>query len=90
MRFAYELASANCYLDLGNIRTHLNILKQKNEHKPSLCDKLITRLEDSLQDVSTPDFSYVQPSHPSVMDPAFDYSWQIFDQVNLQQFNFPG
>ncbi|KAG5661746.1 hypothetical protein KAF25_003985 [Fusarium avenaceum] len=76
--------------DLGNIRTHLDILKQKNEPKPSLCDKLITRLEDSLQDVSTPDFSYVQPSHPSVMDPAFDYSWQIFDQVNLQQFNFPG
>ncbi|KAF4447197.1 hypothetical protein F53441_9244 [Fusarium austroafricanum] len=76
--------------DMRNIRLHLDILKQKNEPKPSLCDKLIARLEDSLQDVSTPDFSYVQPNQASVMDPTFDYSWQLFDQVNLQQIQFPG
>ncbi|KAK2680322.1 Zn(2)-C6 fungal-type DNA-binding domain [Fusarium oxysporum f. sp. vasinfectum] len=76
--------------DMRNIRLHLDILKQKNEPKPSLCDKLIARLEDSLQDISTPDFTYVQPGHPTVMDPTFDYSWQLFDQVNLQQIQFPG
>jgi len=76
---------------MTNIKLHLNILKQKNEPKPSLCDKLIARLEESLQEVSTPDFtSYVQPAHPSVMDPSFDYTWQIFDQVNLQHIQFPG
>ncbi|KAL6924017.1 hypothetical protein ACHAPO_006555 [Fusarium lateritium] len=76
--------------DMTNIKLHLDILKQKNEPKPSLCDKLIARLEESLQEVSTPDFSYVQPAHSSVMDPSFDYTWQIFDQVNLQQIQFPG
>ncbi|KAG5788685.1 hypothetical protein H9Q69_012241 [Fusarium xylarioides] len=76
--------------DMRNIRLHLDILKQKNEPKPSLCDKLIARLEDSLQDISPPDFTYVQPGHPTVMDPTFDYSWQLFDQVNLQQIQFPG
>ncbi|KAL4728199.1 hypothetical protein ACLX1H_004940 [Fusarium chlamydosporum] len=76
--------------DMTNIKLHLDILKQKNEPKPSLCDKLISRLEESLQEVSTPDFSYIQPAHSSVMDPSFDYTWQIFDQVNLQQIHFPG
>lgn len=75
---------------MTNIKLHLDILKQKNEPKPSLCDKLIARLEESLQEVSTPDFSYVQPAHSAVMDPSFDYTWQIFDQVNLQQIQFPG
>jgi hypothetical protein len=83
-------SSADRFLDMRNIRLHLDILKQKNEPKPSLCDKLIARLEDSLQDISTPDFTYVQPGHPTVMDPTFDYSWQLFDQVNLQQIQFPG
>ena len=76
---------------MRNIRIHLDMLKRKNEPepKPSLCDKLIARLEDSLHDVSTPDFTNSQQGHEPVMDPNFDYSWQIFDQVSLQQINFP-
>jgi hypothetical protein len=31
------------------------MLKQMNEPKPSLCEKLIARLEDSLRGVNTPD-----------------------------------
>jgi hypothetical protein len=85
------ITSANSLIDMRNIRIHLDMLKRKNEPepKPSLCDKLIARLEDSLHDVSTPDFTNSQQGHEPVMDPNFDYSWQIFDQVSLQQINFP-
>ncbi|KAI0475260.1 hypothetical protein GGR56DRAFT_666352 [Xylariaceae sp. FL0804] len=43
--------------DLRNIRIHLEMLKQTNEPKPSLRDKLIARLEQSLQGVQSPSSS---------------------------------
>ncbi|CAJ2508925.1 Uu.00g139510.m01.CDS01 [Anthostomella pinea] len=78
--------------DLRNIRIHLDFLKQTSEPKPSLRDKLITRLEQSLTGVQT-------PTHPSGLDPAMniqalspelEFSWQIFDHSSLRQMQFPG
>lgn len=65
------------------------MLKRKNDLGSSLCDKLIARLETDMQDVSTPDYSNKQPQQP-LLDPIFDPSWQIFDQMNLQQMGFTG
>ncbi|KXJ87213.1 hypothetical protein Micbo1qcDRAFT_124941 [Microdochium bolleyi] len=82
--------------DLQNIRVHLAMLKRMTGPNPGLCDKLIARLEQSLQGVQTP-----QPTtlmHPDeqqqggqgvdiINDGSLDYSWQIFDHVSLQQFD---
>ncbi|KAK8115273.1 hypothetical protein PG999_007342 [Apiospora kogelbergensis] len=40
--------------DLTNIRIHLDMLRRTNEPRPSLRDKLVSRLEHSLGQVATP------------------------------------
>ncbi len=66
------------------------MLKQLKELNPSLCNKLISRLEGSLQRVHTPDAVVLHDEgqlRDSVSDNA-DYSWQLFDQVSLQHFDY--
>lgn len=68
------------------------MLKQTNEPKPSLRDKLVTRLERSLKGVQPPSpTTYADPmSMAAAMDSTgVDYSWQIFDQSSLQQMAYP-
>ena len=58
--------------------------------QPTICDKLISRLEGSLQGVETPNSTMVQQEQqhlPQETGPSLDYSWQIFDQISLQQFD---
>ncbi|KAK7987394.1 hypothetical protein PG989_007709 [Apiospora arundinis] len=82
--------------DLTNIRIHLEMLRCTHEPKPSLRDKLVTRLEQSLETVQTPSPTALRD--PTVgaaglqtpLSPSFDYSWQIFDQASLQQVTYPG
>ncbi|KAI1344499.1 hypothetical protein F5Y15DRAFT_113348 [Xylariaceae sp. FL0016] len=76
--------------DLGNIRVHLDMLKQTSEPKPSLRDKLITRLEQSLQGVQTPTPSAMEAAmNIQAISPEFEYSWQIFDHSSLRQMQYP-
>ncbi|KAH8714562.1 fungal transcriptional regulatory protein [Ilyonectria robusta] len=75
--------------DLGNIRIHLDFLRQTNEPKPSLHDKLATRLEQSLQGMQTPSPTALHdPMSLPVISPDLDYSWQIFNQASLDQVTF--
>ncbi|CAK7242664.1 MAG: hypothetical protein STHCBS139747_004160 [Sporothrix thermara] len=46
--------------DLQNIQFHLNMLKQMNDHKLPLYQRLIARLEESLQGVHTPEVVHSQ------------------------------
>lgn len=75
--------------DLGNIRIHLDFLRQTNEPKPSLHDKLATRLEQSLQGMQTPSPTALHDAVSlPVISPDLDYSWQIFNQASLDQVTF--
>ena len=66
------------------------MLRQTNEPKPSLRDKLITRLEQSLEGVHTPSPSGFAEQIPmSGITSNLDYSWHIFDQASLEQLTFP-
>lgn len=76
--------------DLKNIRVHLDMLRQTHEPKPSLRDKLVSRLEQSLETAQTPSPSALRdPLAMPPLSPGFDYSWQIFDQASLQQVAYP-
>ncbi|EED21458.1 conserved hypothetical protein [Talaromyces stipitatus ATCC 10500] len=78
--------------DLTNIRIHLEMLKRMNKTTPSLCDKLINRLELSLTNVHTPasaDFRQQQNTYDDLTVGApIDLSWQIFDRSSLQQMMY--
>ena len=77
-------------IDLGNIGVHLEILKKMNRPKPSLCDKLIFRLEESLSPVHSPDSVELQRNaYNMAMSAQVDQSWQIFDQASLQEMIYP-
>jgi hypothetical protein len=83
----------NRSIDLTNIRIHLEMLKRMNKTKPSLCDKLINRLELSLTNVHTPasaDFRQQQQNtyDDLTMGAPMDLSWQIFDRSSLQQMMY--
>lgn len=68
------------------------MLKKMTRPSPSLSDKLIARLEGSLQGVQTPQATNLM-QHPDeqqvglMNESSLDYSWQIFDQVSLQHFD---
>ena len=86
-----DSSSLSGNVDLDNIRIHFEMLKQTNEPKPSLREKLIVRLESSLQKVHTPSPSAMpNPIVTPTMNPSMDYaSWHIFDQASLQQVEYP-
>lgn len=66
------------------------MLKQTNEPKPSLRDKLVTRLEQSLKGVQAPTpNTFADPMSMTAIDSNLDYTWQIFDQSSLQQMAYP-
>lgn len=66
------------------------MLRQTNEPKPSLREKLASRLEQSLQSIQTPSPTALNdPMTLTAMDQNLDYSWQIFDQASLEQVMFP-
>lgn len=82
--------------DLTNIRIHLEMLRQTHEPRPSLRDKLVTRLEQSLEAAQAPSPTALRDAGAanaatlqSPLSPTFDYSWQIFDQASLQQVTYP-
>lgn len=62
------------------------MLRQTNEPKPCLRDKLATRLEQDLEGVQTPSPSTMN-HHLGVLgiDPELDGSWQIFDETIMTQ-----
>ncbi|KAL1890074.1 hypothetical protein Sste5346_008511 [Sporothrix stenoceras] len=64
--------------DLQNIQVHLTMLKQMNDHKLPLYRRLISRLEESLQGVHTPDV----PMQPDVQ---YDQQQQQQQQQQDQQ-----
>ncbi|KAK8041767.1 hypothetical protein PG993_006290 [Apiospora rasikravindrae] len=68
------------------------MLRRTHEPRPSLRDKLVTKLERSLETVQTPSPTALRdPSMGALTSsPSFDYSWQIFDQASLQQVTYPG
>lgn len=81
-------------LDLTNINLHLDTLRSLSGPRPSLCDTLVSRLEAALGGLQTPDATLVQHDqgynsqtshHENSAD--LDYSWQIFNQGSLQQFD---
>ncbi|KAH7120221.1 hypothetical protein B0J13DRAFT_512709 [Dactylonectria estremocensis] len=75
--------------DLRNIRIHLDFLRETNTPKPSLHDKLATRLEQSLQGMQTPSPTTLNDAmNIPVISPDLDYSWQIFSQASLDQMTF--
>ncbi|KAH8697640.1 hypothetical protein BGW36DRAFT_397305 [Talaromyces proteolyticus] len=76
--------------DVANIRIHLEMLKQMNKPKPSLCDKLINRLEGSLASVHTPVSADFQHNSFENLDMGahMDQSWQIFDHSSLHQMMY--
>ncbi|KAI1846127.1 hypothetical protein JX265_010504 [Neoarthrinium moseri] len=77
--------------DLNDINTHVKMLRQTNEPKPSLRDKLATRLERSLESIHIPSPSAIQASMEST-SPVIsypNYPWNIFDQTSLQQVEYP-
>lgn len=83
----------NQSIDLTNIRIHLEMLKRMNKTQPSLCDKLINRLELSLTNVHTPaSADFRQQQHNTYDDitigAPMDLSWQIFDRSSLQQMMY--
>lgn len=91
----HKWCCTNIILDLANIRIHLDMLKRMNEPKSKLCDRLVKRLEQSLQGVQTPDVNMAIPQQaflPSSAGPgseAIPYSdWQIFDQASLRDIPF--
>lgn len=66
------------------------MLRQTHEPKPSLRDRLASRLEQSLETAHTPSPSALRdPMAMPPLSPGFDYSWQIFDQASLQQVAYP-
>jgi hypothetical protein len=78
-------------LDLDNIRIHLDIMKNMNGPKPSVYEKLILRLEESLAPVNTPGplDSEGNACNDMAMSARIDQSWQIFDEASFQQMIYP-
>jgi hypothetical protein len=72
--------------DLDAIKVHLGRLKEINDPKPLLHQKLIARLDGNLQRVNTPDPNNMPP--PILASLNGDDSWNIFDQASLEQINF--
>lgn len=75
--------------DLRNIRIHLEMLKQISLPVSTLCAKLIHRLEESLQGVHSPELT--NEISAELIDRGnsnSEYSWDIFNQCSLQQFDF--
>lgn len=91
LSYTYRAGVVNEIIDLSNIRIHLEILKKTNGPKPSLCDKLISRLEESLAPVHSPNSLELQRNayNNISMSAHVDQSWQIFDQSSLQQMIYP-
>ncbi|KAJ6442363.1 fungal transcriptional regulatory protein [Purpureocillium lavendulum] len=75
--------------DLASIRIHLEMLRETNEPKPSLRDKLASRLEQSLQTINTPSPTTMGHMAQAAADVEFDCSWQIFDQAIMEQVMDP-
>ena len=66
------------------------MLRQTNEPKPSLREKLASRLEQSLQGIQTPSPTALNdPMDLATMNQDLDYSWQIFNQASLEQVMYP-
>jgi hypothetical protein len=91
LSYTYRASVIDEIIDLSNIRLHLGIMKKLNGPKPSLCDKLIFRLEESLVPVHSPNsFELQRDAYNNVsMSAQVDQSWQIFDQASLQQMIYP-
>jgi hypothetical protein len=91
LSYTHRAGVVNEIIDLSNIRIHLEILKKMNGPKPSLCDKLISRLEESLAPVHSPNSLELQrDAYNNIsMSAHVDQSWQIFDQSSLQQMIYP-
>ncbi len=68
---------------------HLDMLRETNEPKPSLRDKLASRLEQSLQTVNTPSPAAMGHMAQAAAEAEFDCSWQIFDQAIMDQVMDP-
>jgi hypothetical protein len=66
------------------------MLKKMNKSHPSVCDKLITRLEVGLANVHTPGSADMQQNayDDLAMGAPMDMSWQIFDRSSLQQMMY--
>ncbi|UNI22264.1 hypothetical protein JDV02_008167 [Purpureocillium takamizusanense] len=75
--------------DLASIRMHLDMLRETNEPKPSLRDKLASRLEQSLQTVNTPSPTTMNHMAQATAEAEFDCSWQIFDHAIMEQVMDP-
>ncbi|EGX88272.1 Fungal transcriptional regulatory protein [Cordyceps militaris CM01] len=71
--------------DFQNIRIHMDVLRDTNEPKPSLRERLAARLEQELDSLHTPSPSTV----PMDMAQGLDYSWQLFDQAIMEQVMDP-
>lgn len=79
--------------DLDNIRIHLESLKQMNEPKPSLCDKLVRRLEESLGSTNEAVSARLRQTETAYNDLGAGYDMeptsQLFDPAILQQMILP-
>ncbi|KAJ6781653.1 hypothetical protein PWT90_01403 [Aphanocladium album] len=74
--------------DFQNIRIHLELLRDTNEPKPCLREKLAARLEQQLDSLHTPSPSTAQQV-PIDMSQGLDYSWQLFDHALIEQVMDP-
>ncbi|KAJ3496928.1 hypothetical protein NLG97_g2298 [Lecanicillium saksenae] len=74
--------------DFQNIRIHLELLRDTNEPKPCLREKLAARLEQQLDSLHTPSPSTAQQV-PLDMSQGLDYSWQLFDHAIIEQVMDP-
>lgn len=66
----------------------MDLLRDTNETKPCLREKLAARLEQQLDSLHTPSPSTAHQV-PIDMTQGLDYSWQLFDHAIIEQVMDP-
>ncbi|KAM3553420.1 hypothetical protein MY1884_006682 [Beauveria asiatica] len=74
--------------DFQNIRIHMELLRDTNEPKPCLREKLAALLEQQLDTLGTPSPSTTAQVSLD-MGQGLDYSWQLFDPAIIEQVMDP-
>ena len=67
----------------------MDLLRDTNEKKPCLREKLVARLEEHLDSLETPSPTSMNNTMGVDISSNLDYSWQLFDQAIMEQVMDP-